>query len=75
MNPKHYPAVQRTQTLDKGHGRLERCSDYLSGEIDWYADREKWTGLAGLEMVHFRVEINGQITENFRYFIGGLVSV
>lgn len=54
---------------------VERRSDYLSGEIDWYADREKWTGLAGLGMVHTRVEINGQASEDFRYFITSLTDI
>jgi len=40
--PQNYPAIERTQTLDKGHGRIETRNYYLSGEIDWYADREKW---------------------------------
>lgn len=73
--PQHYPAVQRIQTLDKGHGRIETRSYYLSGEIDWYADRKKWAGLAGLGMVHSKVEINGQITEDLRYFITSLTNI
>ncbi len=73
--PQNYPAIKKTQTFDKGHGRIETRSYYLSGEIDWYADKEKWSGLAGLGMVCSRVEINGQISEDFRYYITSLTDI
>lgn len=73
--PQNYPTIQRIETIDKGHGRIEKRSYYLSGEIDWYAEREKWTGLAGLGMVHSRVEMNGKISEECRYFITSLTDI
>lgn len=73
--PQNYPAIQRTETIDKGHGRIEKRGYYLSGEIDWYADREKWTGLAGLGMVRSRVEMNGKILEECQYFITSLTDI
>jgi len=73
--PQNYPAVVRTETLDKGHGRVERRSYSLTGEIEWYTDREKWAGLAGLGMVCSRVDVKGKISEDFRYFITSLTDI
>ncbi len=73
--PQNYPAIQKIETIDKGHGRIEKRSYYLSGEIDWYADREKWAGLAGIGMVRSRVEINEKISEECRYFITSLTDI
>lgn len=66
---------QRTETIDKGHGRMEKRSYYLSGEMDWYADREKWAGLAGLGMVCSKVEMNGKTSKDHRCFITTLTDV
>ncbi len=73
--PQNYPAVEKTRTLDKGHGRIERRDYYFSKGMDWYANREKWTGLAGIGMVHSRVEKSGQTSEDFRYYITSLTDV
>lgn len=73
--PQNYPAIEKTQTLDKGHGRIEKRDYYFSREINWYADREKWSGLTGIGMVHSRVEKNGQIAEDFRYYITSLADI
>lgn len=54
--PKRYPAIQMEETLDKGHGRIEKRRYYLTSEIEWYEDKEKWGGFAGLGMVHSIVE-------------------
>ncbi len=73
--PPNYPAILRTETVDNGHGRFERLSYYLTGEIEWYEDREKWAGLAGLGMVYSKVETNGEISENYWYFITSLTDI
>lgn len=45
------------QTLDKGHGRIEKRTYYYSTDIDWMMDAKRdWTKLVGIGMVIREVE-------------------
>ena len=70
-----YPEVSSSQTTEKGHGRIERRTYYLSAEIEWLENRTDWAGLAAIGMVHSHVERNGVISEENRYYITSLVDV
>jgi predicted transposase YbfD/YdcC len=57
------------ETLEKDHGRLETRSYWISGKIDWFADRSLWTGLRSFGMVESIREIQGISTSEIRLFL------
>ena len=74
-DPRNYPEVQFFETQEKGHGRIECRRYYLTNELDWLSGREDWGNLLGLGMVRSKVEKNGIISEETRYYITSLVDV
>ena len=70
-----YPDLNSCQTAEKGHGRIEKRTYYLSTEIDWLENRSLWKGLAAIGMVHSHVVRNGVISEEKRYYITSLADV
>ncbi len=36
--PESYP-LNRTATLDKGHGRIEKCEYFLMTDVEWIENR------------------------------------
>lgn len=71
-SPQQYPDVTSFKTIDSGHGRLEQRTYYLSTEINWYEDKAQWRGLHAIGMVRSKVEHNGHISTDIRYFITSL---
>ncbi len=62
-------------TSEKGHGRIEIREYFLSTDIDWLEQRDKWTNLNALGMVHSKV-IEGENKSEFtRYFITSLTDI
>jgi predicted transposase YbfD/YdcC len=45
------PAVERFETTDKGHGRLEKRSVVLCRDLGWMMTSERWPGLSYLVQV------------------------
>lgn len=73
--PQNYPAVQNCETVDFGHGRVEKRTYYLSVEVDWYEEKSAWSNLHSFGMVRSKVEQQGKVTEDVRYFISSLEDV
>lgn len=67
--PRFYPQAQSLQTKEKGHGRFEKRTYWLSEEISWIPNLEQWPGLRGIGAVHSYVERDGEVHEETRYFI------
>ncbi|WWV72325.1 Transposase DDE domain protein [Sporomusa ovata DSM 2662] len=42
------------RTIEKGHGRIEERRYYLFRNLDWFKDKQQWTGLSGLPMTESR---------------------
>lgn len=74
-NPHQYLEVKVMRTKDSGHGRVENRVYYLSTEVDWYADKAQWDNFRSIGMVCSRVECNGKISTDTRYFISSLSDV
>lgn len=72
---RQYPEVTYYKTMDSGHGRVEQRTYYLSTEVDWYEDKAQWQGLHAIGMVRSKVECNGHISTDIRYFITSLDDV
>ena len=67
-----YPELKKQPTLDKGHGRIEKRTYYLSTETDWFADKPLWQKLNAFGMVMSEVEREGKVCRETRYYITSL---
>lgn len=63
------------ETLEKDHGRLERRTYSLLTDLSWEEDREKWSNLNGIGMVHTHVHEKDTLREERRYYITSLTDV
>lgn len=62
----------RHEETDKGHGRIEMRTCYVSSQIDWLHQKDQWAGLKTVAMIEETQETNrGQSTER-RFFISSL---
>jgi predicted transposase YbfD/YdcC len=55
-----------------GHGRVETRRLWSTWEVQWFADRPKWKGLASFVCVERDCQANGQRTVERRYYISSL---
>lgn len=60
--------------IDKGHGRFEQRSCWITEDIDWLENKDKWQGLRSLVMIESSREINGIVTEETRYYITSIAA-
>jgi predicted transposase YbfD/YdcC len=58
------------QTLDKGHGRIERRKTWATPDVEWLRARHDWPGLQSIAAVEARVKHKGKTCVERRYFIG-----
>lgn len=61
--------VEIHTTVEKGHGRIEERTVYLSRDVDWLGEKDKWEGLRGLLAVRGQRAVEGKTTAECRYFI------
>jgi len=57
------------ETLEKGHGRIEKREYLLETDIGWLEQRDDWKGFTGIGAVRSAVEEKGVVREETRYFI------
>ena len=48
---------------------------FYTTKVDWFADKEEWTNLRSFGMVISKVEQQGKITHDTRYFIASLEDI
>jgi predicted transposase YbfD/YdcC len=60
------------QSLDKGHGRIERRRCWQTTDIDWFQDKPLWKGLASVGLVESTRTVHGQRTIERRLFLSSL---
>lgn len=61
------------QTIDKGHGRLEKRRYYLLGNVEHLVNAHQWVGLKRVGMVESERHIEGKpITTERRYYLTSL---
>jgi predicted transposase YbfD/YdcC len=71
-------AHQRTQTVNKGHGRIETRRYYMISDEGWLAylnEEERWAGLGSLGMVEAERQIGAVVEREVRYYISSLANV
>lgn len=69
------PSWRRVETLDKGHGRLERRTYTLDTDVGWFADRAQWRGLAASGRCESVVTRGGRETREVRHFLTSVSDV
>lgn len=63
-----------TQSIDKGHGRIEIRRCWTLSELDYLIQTPLWTGLQTVVMVQSERHCDGQVTSENRFFISSLPS-
>lgn len=74
-HPQWYPKMAMCETVDKGHGRIERRTYYLSSEVSGLENADEWSGLSGIGMVCSHITTGGIESVERRYAITSLKSV
>lgn len=60
------------QTIDADHGRIETRRVWVSDDIGWFAEREKWVKLTSIALVEAEREVGEKKTVSWRYYISSL---
>jgi predicted transposase YbfD/YdcC len=71
-------AAQQTQTVNKGHGRIETRRYYMITDERWlhYLNaEERWAGLRSVGMVEAERQIGAEVEREVRYYISSLTKV
>ncbi|PCI93027.1 ISAs1 family transposase [Candidatus Aerophobetes bacterium] len=66
------PDCDRSQTIEKGHGRIEVRRCFVSEDISWLHQKEMWLGLKSLVMIESKRELKGENTQERRYYLSSL---
>jgi len=61
-----------TETLEKGHGRVEKRRYWLTNRLDWFREKNEWAGLTSVGMVEATREVNGTTSREVRHYISSL---
>lgn len=61
--------INTYQNYDKGHGRIEHRSYYITSNIRWLDARKEWKKLTSIGMVKYHSEKDGKKTCETRYYI------
>jgi predicted transposase YbfD/YdcC len=66
--------IERVSKIEKGHGRIERRTYYMTEDIDWLEGKDVWPGMKSIGAVtsHVINTSTGESTEETRYFISSL---
>jgi len=72
--PQFYP-LNRTATIDKGHGRIERREYFFTTDVEWIVNRDEWADLNAIGMVKGTRIINNTKSVENRFFITSLTDV
>jgi predicted transposase YbfD/YdcC len=65
-------SVDRHETIEKSHGRIETRIVTAIGDLGWLQERHQWPGLAGIVMVESRREIGARTERELRFYITSL---
>ena len=65
-------SFQQDTTVDGDHGRIETRRHVLTSDIGWLQGKENWSGITCIGMVQSTREIQGQSSQENRYYISSL---
>lgn len=66
--------IKAFRKCEKGHGRIETRTYYMTDEIDWIEHKDEWPGLGSIGAVRSYIvnTSTGEASEETRYFISSL---
>ena len=67
-------ACSYTSSIEKARGGIEKREYWQTEDIEWLAQRKKWTGLRSIAITRNTITKNGVTTIEERYFISSLPS-
>ena len=69
---KHYHSY-----TEKAHNRIEKRSYYLTTDVKWFEDLDKWAGLKSFVCYVIETEdlVSGKKTEERRYYVASLTDI
>lgn len=65
--------ISQHETVDADHGRIETRTYTAIHDVEWLQERHDWPGLEGVIMVESRREIEGNVTQETRFYITSLI--
>jgi predicted transposase YbfD/YdcC len=54
---------------DKGHGRIEERTCFVTDKIDWLVDKDEWKGLNAIAMIESKRTLKGRTSIERRYYL------
>ena len=60
------------ETIDKDHGRIEVRRYWTVASLDWLQGKDKWAGLRLIGKVESERHIDGEVSQETRYYIGSI---
>jgi len=73
-DPENTGTMPFNEENDKGHGRIEQRTAYVTGQIDWLQELHKWPGLKSIGMVCAKVWKGEKETQEKRFYISSLAA-
>jgi predicted transposase YbfD/YdcC len=68
----HGIAYSTATTTNGGHGRVEERQIWATSQIGWFAEKGKWRNLRSLIRVRAKRTVNGETSQEYRYYISSL---
>ena len=65
-----FPAeYDKYETIEKGHGRIEKRQCWMTNDVQWLNKQHNWPGLSSVAAVEAQRTVNGKTSVERRYFI------
>ena len=61
--------LEKQTKIEKNGGRIEKRTAYVSKDIDWLEEKEKWAALHTIGAIHTEFEKNGKVSSEWHYYI------
>lgn len=62
-------------SLEKGHGRIEKRTVYVTADLDWLPSKDEWANLTSIVMVVSERTIKGKTSKEIRFYLSSLKPV
>lgn len=61
--------LENFSKMEKNGGRIERRTAFVSQDIDWLENRDKWSNLQAIGAIHTEFEKDGKKSSEWHYYI------
>lgn len=66
--------LKMVETLEKSHGRIETRKCWVSTDVEWLEQKEKWKDIKTLIRIERERVIHGKLSSEVHYYISSLVT-